>query len=191
MKHKKLMIGAMIVSTISLLAFQPTQADTQGSPTHKVFINSHGVFRIQRIHNMCIPGKILGHPNRNSYVRVIGTAKCEGNGLPYGLKKVTSEVGTGWMWDFALEQLEDEEKDLLEQLDQIPIKEEDNEVLVDAEDAGTPTPDEVPPTQPDEVPPTPTPPTKEDALKLIQDGKYEEAQEIINTLKDLHQTDRG
>ena len=177
------MIGAMIASTLSLLAFQPTHADVGGqrSPTHKVFINSHGIFRIQRIHNMCIPGKILGYPKQRSYVTVIGTATCEGNGLPYGLKKAVTDVGTGWMWDFALEQLEDEEKALLEQLDQIPIKEEDNEMVVVVSDEMT-----TPPL--DDIPPTPIPPTKEDALRLIQDGKYEEAQEIINTLKNTTST---
>jgi hypothetical protein len=177
MKHKKFMIGALIASTVSLLAFQPTQADVgPSSPTHKIFMGAHGIFRIQRIHNLCVPGKVLGYPDRNSYVRVVGTAKCEGNGLPYGLKKVFTEVGTGWMWDFALEQLEDEEKALLEELNQIPIKEEDTEIAVSSEEATTPSPDD--------VPPTPIPPTKEDALKLIQDGKYEEAQNIINILKD-------
>jgi len=136
MKHKKLMIGAMIASIISLLAFQPTQADIgiQMSPTHKVFINSHGIFRIQRIHNICIPGKILGYPEQNSYVRVIETAKCEGNGLPYGFKKVATDVGTGWMWDFALEQLEDEEKALLEEFNQIPIKEEEHEISISSKE---------------------------------------------------------
>jgi len=128
MKHKKWMLGAMMISALSLLAFQPTQSDVgiQGSPTHKVFINAHGIFKIQRIHNMCIPGKILGYPDRNSYVIVVETAKCEGNGLPFGLKKVVTNVGTGWMWDFALEQLEDEEKALLEE-QQLAIKEEEEQ----------------------------------------------------------------
>lgn len=177
MKHKTLMIGAMIASTLSLLAFQPTQADTdiQALPTHKVFINAHGVFKVKRVHTMCFPGQILGYPERKSYVSVIDTAKCEGNGLPYGLKKVVTDVGTGWMWDFALEQLEDEEKTSLDNLNQIPIKEEDHDILMARDTIMMPTPDD--------VPPTPVLPTKEQIFTHIQDGNYEEAQEMLNTLK--------
>jgi len=125
MKYRKFIIATLIAALMSLLIFQPSLADVglSSSPTHKVFINAHGIFEIKRIHNLCVPYTYLATPPTGSYVRVIKELECEG--LPYGLKKVTTTVGTGWMWDFALEELSDEEKAMIGE-EQIPMKDEEN-----------------------------------------------------------------
>ena len=130
MSHRKLIIGVLIAGLMSLLMFRPTMADvgTSTSPTHKVFINVNGVWKVRHVGDLCVPYEHIGMPKTGSYVQVTKENKCEGNGLPYGMKKVVTDVGTGWMWDFALEELSDEEKALMGE-DQMPIKEEEEDDL--------------------------------------------------------------
>jgi len=126
-------IAILIAGTVSLLIVQPTYADVGNNSivtgTHKVWLNSQGMFKLKRFGEFCMPGKLIKAPiPLNSTVISIETKECLG--IPHRFRKVKYEDYFGWMWDYALEVIDPLEGHLPptdEQEIPIIIKEEDPE----------------------------------------------------------------
>jgi len=126
-------IAILIAGTVSLLIVQPTYADVRNDSivtgTHKVWLNSQGMFKLKRFGEFCMPGELIKAPiPLNSIVISIETKECPG--IPHRFRKVKYGDYFGWMWDFALEVIDPLEGHLPPMDSQeipIIIKEEDPE----------------------------------------------------------------
>ena len=100
-------MAVLIAGTVSLLIVQPTYADVEGDTsvitgTHKVWLNSQGMFKLKRFGEFCMPGELIKGPMPLGAI-VVGLETKECPGIPQRFRKVVHEDYFGWMWDFALE----------------------------------------------------------------------------------------
>ena len=127
-------IAILIAGTVSLLIVQPTYADVGNTSivtgTHKVWLNSQGMFKLKRFGEFCMPGQVIKAPMPSrAIVMSIETKECLG--IPHRFRKVKYEDYFGWMWDYSLEVIDPLEGHLPPTDDQeipIIIKEEDQEL---------------------------------------------------------------
>ena len=126
-------IAILIAGTVSLLIVQPTYADVGNDSivtgTHRVWLNSQGIFKLKRFGEFCMPGTLIKAPiPLDSIVISIKTKECPG--IPHRLRKVEYGDYFGGMWDFSLEVIDPLEGHLPPTDSQeipIIIKEEDSE----------------------------------------------------------------
>ena len=103
----------LVVGTSAFLITKPTYADshisisteTQSVGTHKVWLVNQSIFKLRRFGEHCMPGDLIKGPIPLNDT-VVGTETRECKNVPYRFRRVSYENFSGWMWDFALEEID-------------------------------------------------------------------------------------
>jgi len=124
-------IAVLIVGTSAFLLTTPTYADSQtttsvSTGTHKVWIPNQVIFKLKRFGEYCMPGDLIKGPVPLN-AKLVGTETRECEHIPHRFRRVFYENYSGWMWDYALEELDPLEGEIPATEIQVPVimREED------------------------------------------------------------------
>tara|TARA_Y100000034_G_C6677473_1_gene297685 strand:- start:41 stop:493 length:453 start_codon:yes stop_codon:yes gene_type:complete len=126
-------IAVLIAGTSAFLITPLTHADTQNNVnvsvstgTHKVWMPNQGIFKLKRFGEYCMPGDLVKGPIPLN-AELVGTETRECEHISHRFRRVFYENYSGWMWDYALEELDPMEGEIPDTEVKIPviIREED------------------------------------------------------------------